>query len=98
VGELLIASGYRRKVEELPPTEDGWPTFGENSLDHRRLIIVNKSAISRNPVLTTIVHEEVHGVYPELGEREIGALTDEIVKGLQPTEKRRYYNLYRNKK
>jgi hypothetical protein len=111
--EILSGNGFMRRFSRLARGVFGQCDFGEGVLDSgtKRIIFIDPIR-NRRPqdLLDSIIHEEVHAVYPEFpafdstpnlmrtsNEREIDALTQAVLKNLTQEQRVRYFTLYGKK-
>ncbi|MFA6422235.1 MAG: hypothetical protein WCV92_02460 [Candidatus Buchananbacteria bacterium] len=88
--------------------KDSWVRLVDNKMKdygeinyHRKVIRVNKhksKKLGRGGIIDTIIHEETHRIYPQLGEREIKRLTEIRLRKMDSGIKKMYYNKYRRTK
>lgn len=80
--------------------DNGMNDYGEINY-HKKVIRVNKNKskkLGRGGIIDTIIHEELHRKYPDLGERDIKKLTETRLKKMGSLDKKMYYNKYRKTK
>lgn len=87
----IIANGWTRVVKRITfPT----PRYGRCDDELKRITICKKKNRGQPELIDTIVHEEIHAVFPEFNEREARSLTDELLNVLTIEQKKRYLDLY----
>ena len=90
--------GYLHQFQPtLEPDTDGTPLAGICDHDQRIIDINEEEMCCKKEKLTVFAHEEIHAVYPEFDEREVWTWTKELVRSLQPAQKKLYFNLYDRK-
>ncbi len=89
----VIAQGWTRIVKRnRGPRPREW---GEVKDFDKKILSIDKKRNRHQPQLIhTIVHEEIHAVFPEFDEREVIALTDVLEVGLTVDQKIQYLDLY----
>ena len=86
----VIAQGATRRI-----SRSSRPSyFGLCYQEDRNIIIFEKKNRTPKKMLNTIVHEELHTVYPEFNEREVRWWTDTIQEKLTLDQKKQYFELY----
>lgn len=75
--------------------------YGETDFD-RGIIRINKKKAQksrkrgvRGELIDTIVHEELHVMHPNKGERKIIKLTKKALKNMSDKTKQKFYSLYK---
>ncbi len=66
-----------------------------------KVIRINKEKskrLFRGGIIDTIIHEEIHRQYPNLGERQVKNLTKKRLLKMARSTKQTYYNKYRKTK
>lgn len=70
------------------------PRYGRCDVELKRITICKKKNRGQPELIDTIVHEEIHAVFPEFNEREARTLTDELLDVLTIEQKKKYLDLY----
>jgi len=98
---LLIKLKYMAKNDKwIRLIDNGMKDYGEINY-HKKIIRINKhksKKLGRGGIIDTIVHEELHRIYPHLGERQIKKLTEVKLIKMDAAVKKMYYNKYRKTK
>lgn len=92
--EVFGSSDYQRLLTKHLPDDDGTQRMGQCEFDDRVIFINMSEVCCSKSFLDTAIHEEVHAGYPEFDERETEQMTNALLKGLKPTQKQKYFNLY----
>lgn len=87
----VIAHGWTKEVKRSRKPRSAW---GICFYEERKIIVDSRKNRHEAELLDTIVHEEVHAVFPEFDERETAAWADVINKGLSSEQKGRLLDLY----
>ncbi|OGK31060.1 hypothetical protein A3F29_02185 [Candidatus Roizmanbacteria bacterium RIFCSPHIGHO2_12_FULL_33_9] len=88
----VISVDYQRVVKRH--RRNGSSRWGVTLFEDKKIIICPRKNRIEEQLIDTIVHEEIHAVFPEFNEREARALTDALVESLTPDQKRKYLDLY----
>jgi hypothetical protein len=97
-GALYFVSGrVRGKWRWIVDNQLGH--YGETDFD-KRVVRINlfMHKVRRESLIDTLLHEELHILFPRYGEKRICALTEQRLKRLSPKQKARLYRLVRRYK
>lgn len=86
-----IANGYVRESKRF---RRRGAALGICFYEDRKIVIDSRKNRFEPELLDTIVHEEIHAVFPEFDERETHAWTDVIREKLTDDQKRLLLDLY----